>query len=100
MAAKRRVSAFEKRAFEYVALQEAKDRITELEQQVAEARQDAERLDWIERYKRPMDYWSIRVLEQPLTLWLQSGCTSYPADGQETKTLRQQIDAARQKEGK
>lgn len=69
-------------------------------EQLAAAKRDGERLDWIEQYKRPGDYWSIRTMEQPLTLWLQSGCTSYPKGGKETMTIRQIIDVARQKEGK
>ena len=62
-----------------------------------EARKDAERLDWIEKHKGKANCWKVEVAYQKDTIWLSSG--TWTSDTKRCKvTLRDAIDAARQKE--
>jgi hypothetical protein len=78
------------------ALDKQTTRIAELETVLAEARKDTERLDWLSQWKEGKRHWSIDTKKAPLTIWIQSGCWSW-GDEQASKSLREVIDAAKEK---
>jgi hypothetical protein len=95
----KKLTLFEKRAAEYVALQEAQAQIADLQQQLAAAKRDGDRWrdearQWADLAKNGMQW--LRNVETGSTL------ISVAIDQHKIgfRSTRSAIDAARQKEGK